>query len=170
MTDLTFGRIFAAASATPNVQRRNLCELVLAITDMPTDTTPAEFWHALAIWTADLLFSVRLCPQASVLLLITRWRPVFQNYGQCLATYLQSTDAATKLQMQQIAICDRRYATATGDNRIIDLQTGETVEKLPSHPLETVGYDLGVLFMRRYQQLTRARASNETTGSEKDLD
>lgn len=163
---LTFGHVFAACRALTVVQRRNLCRLVLAITDGPADTAEVETWQAIVIWCADTLASTRLCSPDQQMMLLTELRDAFVTAGGLLDNCKDQRAHGVEdvsVPAMHVGFIDRRFVTVTAEKRMLDLQTGEKIAKLPHKPLETVAYDLTVIYLRRIAELDRhADESSQT--------
>lgn len=152
MSELTFKVVRSQCRALTQIQQQNICRLVLSLTSGPADDEPAETWHALLLWAADTLMQVRICTPDQVMLLLPVIRDGILEFAVKLDTYLERCkqgEQDVSLVAHHLGFCDRRYVTLTGLDTLLDLQTGAVVDKLPVKPLETVGYDLVALYIRR---------------------
>lgn len=170
-TRLTFGDVFSVCSAMTPVQRRNVCRLVLSLTTGPADTDEAETWQAVTIWAADLLLRVRICTSEQLLMLLPEIREPIVRFGATLDDFREQRAAGQsdiQLQATHLGFCDRRHVTFTGWQKLLDLQTGELVDKLPVKPLETVGYDLAALYVRRVAECDARREAGNAADNKDD--
>jgi hypothetical protein len=178
VNQLTFKIVKDQCRALTPIQQQNICRLVLSLTTGPADDEPVETWHALVLWVADTLTRVRICTPDQLMLLLPVVRDGILQFAVKLDTYLERCKAGEQgvsLVAHHLGFCDRRYVTLTGLDTLLDLQTGEVVDKLPVKPLETVGYDLVALYIRRVAECdavpeaeTNAadNTENETAGSQ----
>lgn len=86
---------------------------------------------------------------------------------QAITAAYDAEIAANMPQWQTLAFADGNWCTWTGQTGWLDLTTGETLEQLAAPPVETIGYNLVVLFERALAQIhKRAKHAKEhPTGS-----
>jgi hypothetical protein len=103
---------------------------------------PAE--TSLLMWAGDLLQKIAL-QSDQIQLALTAIRPNIAAAVIPGSTY-------------QLAILDGRYMVYSEADTILDLESGDTLEKMPHTPLESVAYNLGELYRRRTQGARHAEA------------
>lgn len=104
-----------------------------------------EDLHALLV--ADLLNRLTFLSHEQKLLIVGELRDVF---------------AAPETALTQLAFADGNYCFWTGRTSFLDLSTGDTVQALPMPPVETISYNLTVLYQRARQQVEkRSRHGNK---------
>ena len=83
---------------------------------------------------------------------------------------LDSIDEAKKevdVPVAYLGLSDRRYAVVTGSSKVLDLETGETLEGLSKQPLERIQYNLTVLFLGECAAYRRAETGVSLDGNQK---
>lgn len=78
---------------------------------------------------------------------------------QAIADAYDAEIAANMPQWETLAFADGNWVTWTGHTGWYDLTTGENPDMLPTPPVETIGYNLIVLYERAIAQI-RKRAAN----------
>lgn len=108
----------------------------------PAEELPAE--TSLLLWAGELLQRIKL-QSDQIQLALTAVRPNIASAVLPDSTY-------------QLAILDGRYLVYSGADTILDLESGDTLVKMPHVALESVAYNLGELYRRRTQGARHAEA------------
>lgn len=123
-------------------------------TDIPAD-------HCLQLWITMLLGRLSFLSPEQRDLLTEEMTPQLNGLGEAMMT---GTDIGTPT----LVIGDGRYATWHGKVGLLDLETGKTIERPPRDILESVAYNLAVLFARNrvacreIQERNHARRQHDT--------
>ncbi len=123
--------------------------------------------EALVLWFADYITGVGLLGQEQLLFLISELQESIKTYGSRLYDVL-SVDpnaASINVPMFKIGFMDRRIACADGVDFFLNLTTGKTSPVTDVWPVETIAYNLSVIF---YQYCYRGKkfdsAESKLTG------
>jgi len=107
--------------------------------------------HCLGLWVFMLIHKLQfLAPEQKNLL----YELVV---GQL--TGLGKAAQARTLQPPMLVIADCRYAAFHNVTGWLDLVSGDTVEKPENYPLETLAYNLAILFQRNHHACSRLETS-----------
>jgi hypothetical protein len=74
---------------------------------------------------------------------------------QAIADAYDAEIAANMPQWQTLAFADGNWCTWTGRTGWLDLTSGDTIDVLPAPPVETIGYNLVVLYDRAIAQIQK---------------
>lgn len=104
---------------------------------------PAE--ASLLMWSGDLLERIGLLSE-QIQLVLSAVRPNIHFAMEPNSSY-------------QLVILDGRYLAYSSALTILDLESGDVLEKMPHTALESVAYNLGELYRRRLQGGPHAEAA-----------
>lgn len=105
----------------------------------PNVNIPAN--HCLQLWVIMLLGRLQFLSPEQRDLLIEEMTPQLYDLGE---TMLTGANVGTPM----LVIGDGQYATWHGKVGMLDMSTGRTIDKPPRDILESVAYNLAVLFAR----------------------
>ena len=113
----------------------------LGYANPPSESFELPSHHCLAIWAVMLLGRLKFLDteQRTVLL-----EGLIEQIDEGLVTGIESG----KIQTPMVVIADARYATWHNRKGWLDLSNGESVGSPNTPPLETLAYNLAVLFLR----------------------
>ena len=110
-------------------------------TSVPPDTQMLSAGECLQVWAAMLVTRLKFLDHAQQALLTEELAAGIVLLGDLIVR-------EDFTQTPMVVIADSRYATWHHRTGWLDLVNGETVPAPPYPPLETVGYNLAVLFRR----------------------
>lgn len=102
---------------------------------VPDETVPLQTDEKLFLLLADLLEKLAFLKPEQRTLVLTEVRA-------------HQPDIDCNDCLNQLVFADNRYSTWTSNVGWLDLETGETLTKLPHPPMETIGYNLNELIRR----------------------
>lgn len=133
------------ASLTPILKLDKLqIKAITRLYDNPADDASLPRYVVLHLLLADLL-------ERLAFLKPSQRQSIVDMYDQDIGENLP--------QWETLAFADGNWVTWTGYTGWYDLTTGEDLNKLPAPPVETIGYNLIVLYERAIAQI-RKRTSN----------
>lgn len=124
----------------------------------PASDTLLPELHCLQIWTAMLISRLKFLDAEQRTLLVDELLPAIKGW----------LDAETDPKLQLVVIADSRYATWYNRTGWLDLTTGATVTSPQHAPLETLAYNLDVLFRRNHAactMITERETHDESTSN-----
>lgn len=129
---------------------------IFAILNSTRLVEPASVQHRILI-LADVLERLAfLTPEQRTAILTTMWQTV-NNSEKCAAgDDLPNVEEMRVLSLlRAVYFADGYFCTWLGHVGWLDLTTGETIEKLPAEPAETIAYNLDVLARQFNEKMNR---------------
>ncbi len=137
----------------------------LLVNDPNIKLTPSEysFGEALVFWVIDWLTRVKLLNAEQLQLVIQEFTAKITQFGNQLETQenqarFKSYSGLLTLPMCKLGFLDRKLMCMDGYDQFLDLETGDLVPATDNKPLEVIGYNLTVLFMRYHTQANRVKS------------
>lgn len=150
--------VFAGTELTP-LQRRTVFRLV-GFDRQPPDDTVLAADAVFGVWLFMLVIRLRYLEPDQQNLLAEEVVGTLSALGDGLQLGLPQQSTPT------LVIADGRYATWNGRTGWLDLVTGESVAKPAVPPLETMGYNLAVLFDRNKAACEAIQRRNQSNAAE----
>lgn len=159
-------KVIETSTANLSPVQKTILAKILGLTG---DTLTAG--EAMVFWLADLLSWVRICDSDQQRLIIELFCKDIREHGERVHTAVVTRQPV--LPVSFIGFGDRHMVTITGQQVILDLNTGELKDlTLTEQLLETLNYNLTALYTRKYRALTKrqeektdeSRVSTSPTG------
>ena len=141
------------------LQLRALFKDTLGFPGMPAEEHVLTGPECLVVWVAAMLGRLEFLSPEQRLLIMD------EVHGSLMSMAVQHGGP----QQNILAIADGRFVTWTGHTGYLDLRDGSAIRELPSPPLETLAYNLTVLYDRSRRQC-EARAQQERRDADHNAD
>jgi len=152
---LTFGD-----NLTPLQQRTAFRQL--GFPKVPDEEDEIQPDDCLRLWVFMLLGRLQFMSPEQRTLVFEEIGPDLSEKGVALWDAMHQPMEAGEIETPMLAVADGRFVTWSGKVGWLDLTTGETVRDIEHQPLETVGYNLAVLFGRNAAKCQQIKIRLET--------
>lgn len=119
--------------------------------------------EALVFWTADWLAGLKLVSADQLRLLMEELGQKVREFGDGLGDKADKPNPPSA----KIGFLDRRYVCLDQYDKFLDLQTGEQIQAADKWPMETIAYNLTLLFMRYRKAAMQAKPVNGLPADDK---
>lgn len=120
------------------------------------DVRPGE---ALFLWIAQFLGTTSALTSDQTDLILGTFDKTIKNYGESFAVSLVTNQL--KLQVAHLMIADSRFASISGSDVFLDLNSGDVLQGLKRAPAVVINYNLGEIYIRQSTLLNRQNQASE---------
>jgi hypothetical protein len=128
--------------------------LVLRYEHVPPDTQELMPGEWMMLWTADLLSRLNMSTPEARLMILKRFHRELVTHA---LTLFAASREGKATEAMHLGFADRRFVRSTRSKAYFDYTTLTTVDELPHEPLETIAYNVTVLFIRRLAECRRVQ-------------
>jgi len=119
------------------------------------DVKPGE---ALFLWVAQFLGTTSALTSDQIDLILGTFGKAVKQYGEAFATAVD--DDQSKLPVSHLMVADGRFASISGSDIFLDLNSGDALRGLKRAPAVVINYNLGEIYIRQSTLLNRQEQSS----------